>query len=101
MPALIPLINTVVNFADIRGEITNALSEKNVTGRCPLCGNLRWTLAEGIIYSTIQTSSRGLINTGTLPQVALICANCGNTHFLNLVTLGLGSHFGLMPDTAK
>lgn len=84
-------------FTDIRGEITSAIATKHVTGRCPLCGNLQWTLAEGFVYVTLQPDFAGVYvgGSGGLPGVALICTNCGNTHILNLVVLGLGHHFGV------
>ena len=74
------------------------MAVKNITGRCPLCGNLKWTLVEGFVYVTLQPDFAGTyVGTGGLPSVALVCANCGNTHLLNLVVLGLGHLFGLAP----
>lgn len=90
-------------FADLRGQITSAIASKNVTGRCPLCGNLKWTLVDGFVYLTLQQDFAGVYigGSGGLPSVAIVCTNCGNTHLLNLVTLGLGHYFGIVPPVPE
>src|SRR3972149_4626219 len=58
---------------------------------CAVCGHPNWTLADGIVAFAIQETP-GVFTIGgrTLPCVAIICNNCGNTHFLNVLVLGIG-----------
>ena len=90
-------------FSEIQGQISSAIAGKQVAGRCPLCGNQRWTLANGFVYVTLQPDFGGVYvgGTGGLPSVALVCTNCGNTHLLNLVTLGLGHLFGVQAEAVQ
>ena len=64
-----------------------------------LCGG-RGT--NDFVYLTLQPDFGGVYvgGTGGLPSVALVCSNCGNTHLLNLVVLGLGHLFGVPAETA-
>jgi hypothetical protein len=74
-------------------RIVEAVNRKIVGARCPLCGSLQFTVAEGFVPIPIQnefptifasTSGRSLV------AVALVCNQCGNTFLLNLNQLGLG-----------
>jgi len=80
------------DFSNVRSQILGRLNELSVTGRCPLCAQQKWTLAEGLIWIPLQEDFFGVSTGGPgLPMVALVCANCGNTQFINLITIGLES----------
>lgn len=72
-------------------RIISALKERAPqAGACPVCHRTQWTISEGMVYLTIQQQTRS-INIGGpgYPMAAIICTNCGNTQFLNLIVLGL------------
>jgi hypothetical protein len=60
---------------------------------CPVCRVGRWTLIDGIVKLPVITDPKQFPNVvlggATLPTVALVCNNCGNTIFMNLMVLGL------------
>jgi hypothetical protein len=60
-----------------------------------MCGvlNMGWTLVDGYVAPLVQDEPSGLFALGgkTLPCVAISCNSCGNTHLLNLLTLGLAA----------
>jgi hypothetical protein len=64
-------------------------------GACPYCGRDTLQLAEGfIIFSSVRDLSsnygEAILSGGpALPCLALVCNNCGNTVFLNVIALGL------------
>lgn len=69
-------------------------------GACPLCRSPHWTLAEGLVFLVLQEQPAGQepavpvsLGGSGLPCAAIICTNCGNTHLLNLLTLGLAELF--------
>jgi hypothetical protein len=59
-------------------------------GACSLCGTSDWTL-NGYVSLGVQDRPSGAIFMGgpILPLVTFACTNCGNTHLLNLLLLGL------------
>jgi len=76
-----------------------AIQERIPSGEmfCPLCKTNRWTVqGDGLIVHTVQRDYPIKMNVGgqTLPCLALICQNCGNTHFLNIFILGIAEIFG-------
>ena len=89
-----------------RTEIIGALLERlpgKKLGACSVCGTTRWQLQEAFIAIEASTEM-GLIqqvdekrlqhsDDRVFPSAALMCANCGNTHLLNLGVLGLGNLF--------
>lgn len=88
-------------------RILDRLSERVPNFRsCPLCGTANWTLNQGVsivhVYDPATVRGRmtaspfnmtwetGFRLNPFFPLVSITCQNCGNTHFLNLITLGLG-----------
>jgi hypothetical protein len=73
-------------------KIYAALKEKApIPGPCPICGNRTWALqGSGFIFMALQ-KGLGNISLGGpgIPFIALHCAKCGNTMFLNILVLGL------------
>ena len=74
-----------------REQIRNAIEEKAPKfNRCPLCLNQNWDLQDGFAFPTLQDRTGGQeIGGPGLPSVVIVCDNCGNTHFLNAMVLGL------------
>lgn len=86
--------------ASLRTRIMQAIEERaSGSGACPVCGRSQWILADGFVMLSVQSEPTGNLVIGgrTLPSVALICGNCGDTRFLNLLVLGLGD---LIPQEA-
>lgn len=76
---------------DQKDRVISAVSAKAPTlGACPVCAHPEWTLADGFIFLAIQEPSGPVVLGGpSMPCVALVCNNCGNTVLLNVMTLGL------------
>lgn len=72
-------------------QIKAAIIEKAPTlGVCPICGNKNWRVTNEFIALTVQEDLQSIKLAGvSLPLIPITCSNCGNTHFLNLITLGL------------
>ena len=59
-------------------------------GNCTICGNDNWEVGEEFIALVLQGDAKSLKLAGSfLPCIPVTCSKCGNTHLLNLITLGL------------
>ena len=58
---------------------------------CPVCDTNEWTIADGFVYFPVQDNINVMRVGGRgMPCLAMTCSACGNTQFLNMLTLGLG-----------
>jgi hypothetical protein len=56
---------------------------------CAVCNTKKWTIDHSIVPLAAQDHLEGLDRASKiLPCVALTCTRCGNTHLLNMITLG-------------
>ena len=63
-------------------------------GNCTICGNDDWEVSDEFVALVPQGNTKKLKLTGAfLPFVLATCSNCGNTHLINLITLGLRDLF--------
>jgi len=61
---------------------------------CPICGNENWQVGDEFVALVLQEDAKNLKLTGAfLPCIPVSCSNCGNTHLLSLITLGLRDLF--------
>jgi hypothetical protein len=60
-------------------------------GICPICHSPKWTLnPHGIVFLPMQTDLDNVSLSGPgLPLAVISCTNCGNTHLINVLILGL------------
>lgn len=74
----------------ILGKIGEALKKKDKKEIiCPVCSNNQFVLTEGFANVSLSDRFGGIVLGGsTLPNVPIVCNNCGNTFFLNLRVLG-------------
>ena len=74
-----------------RRRIVDAIYERIPEGPiCPLCGKKDWALQEEFAFQALHDDPHSIHATGGgLPLVVLTCQHCGNTHNLNIFTLGL------------
>ena len=74
-----------------KAQILSALTTKmGEIKPCPLCGDNNWQLQDGLVRLVVQEKKTRLSLGGrNFPCIALICSNCGNTHLVNLISLGL------------
>lgn len=72
-------------------RIMAALKEKvPKPENCPICGNEDWNVGDNLVAVVLQEDAKQLKLTGSiLPCIPVTCSNCGNTHLLNLIILGL------------
>ena len=76
---------------DLTKQINQALNTKGANGPCSLCGHNTWhTLPYAIKIFTAPTVPELPVSNTFIPSVSRVCANCGNTHVLNLHVLGMG-----------
>jgi hypothetical protein len=62
--------------------------------RCSLCGSSTWMFTEGITVIQAQDSlGMTAVPDRGLPSLPLVCRQCGNTYFLNVIALGLSDLF--------
>jgi len=75
---------------EIIKKIADRLSERAGEPKpCSLCGETNWQLQD--MYANIIAShDPSTMNIGgqSFPTIPLVCMNCGNTHFINLLVLG-------------
>jgi hypothetical protein len=63
---------------------------------CPICGTSNWTVADGIATTQLTYGSSPFVPPANqISSLVIICQQCGNTIFLNLLVLGLGELVGL------
>jgi len=76
-----------------RDQIIDAI-ETRLDGppECPLCGGTQWTFVGGglAFIDLIDDAEQRYMGGPALPNVALICTDCGHTLFFNIYFLGLG-----------
>ena len=89
--------------ADQNKTIADALTTKGVVARCPSCGHPNFYVVQDLVFMQLQpTPNAGLLIGGqSLPSIAVLCMNCGDTRFFNVFVLGLGHLFGLMSAEIK
>lgn len=76
---------------DVQQRIIKAITDRGGIHPCAVCGNPSFSLTDGYVTTPLAPTPSAIVLGGaTLPSVALVCNRCGNTLFLNLLTLGLG-----------
>jgi hypothetical protein len=61
---------------------------------CPLCSSVAWTFVDGVaVIPTQETLDLVVVPDRGLPSLPLVCRQCGNMQFLNVLALGLGDIF--------
>lgn len=73
----------------LRDLISKKLGEKIKNYSCVMCGTKSWNLEPYIVPLLLSKDISVRLGGQALPLVPLTCNNCGNTHFFNLVILGL------------
>jgi hypothetical protein len=57
---------------------------------CPICGHTEWAIADEAVIPVRLEKKKIMLGGGPIyPLAMLVCMNCGNTQFLNLVLAGL------------
>jgi hypothetical protein len=79
----------VLSKEEIKAQIIKALSTKAPKPICPICQNDKWKVADGYVVLPVSPNPREIHMGGRIhPLVAVSCSKCGNTHLINLITLG-------------
>lgn len=69
-------------------RVIKALQQKIPQSKCPLCGVSNWAVQRGTYWFTEHYHEGTMQSIGpNLPCAALVCQNCGNTHFINVSVL--------------
>jgi len=77
-------------MSDFQNRIIAALRRKAPPApHCPVCGVSDWAIQGGVFYhrESIRTEWSVSSSGSSLPCAAMVCKNCGNTHFLSLSVL--------------
>lgn len=57
---------------------------------CSVCGHTQWIVGDDTITPIVLGPGNSITLGGKIyPSVPFICGNCGNTHFLNAIIMGL------------
>lgn len=76
-------------MATLQERLIIALNKKIPGALCPLCKVSNWAVQPSVFYH--HEEFRGEVTTAvsarSLPTAALVCQNCGNTHFISLAIL--------------
>lgn len=61
------------------------------TNGCPMCGSRAWELGGFVNLPIAETLNPAEILLGgpALPSTVVVCKNCGNTVFINLIVAGM------------
>ena len=71
------------------------------TKTCNICGHNQWNLSQHVVAPTTLEGKNISLGGTIYPLVLVTCKNCGNTHFFNVVMVGLlrsSSDPGSEPD---
>ena len=72
---------------NVKIKISKWFDEKWQNKKCSVCNKDDWTLAENFV-TTVNLDINGIQLGGNIyPQVAITCANCGNTKYFNAVVM--------------
>lgn len=70
-----------------RENLVKSLIKKLENGKCPMCGQQKFTLVEGYFTHTIQEDLNNVRLGGkAIPTINLICNNCG---FVSMHAVGI------------
>lgn len=74
-------------------NIIRELRERGAKLPCPRCGHDKFVISDGYFFQSIQKGVRAAMVVGgsVIPQIAIICQNCG---FMSFHALGI---VGLLP----
>ena len=73
----------------LMSKLAAHLQKKWATSVCPMCRANSWEVHGHIAFFLADAPAQLPIGAPTLPCAAVVCQNCGNTIFVNLVALGL------------
>jgi hypothetical protein len=73
---------------EILDEIAERLNQRGVRGNCPLCGQIQWIVGAYAPLSASNSPAKLTLGGPVYPLISVFCGNCGNTHLVNLLTLG-------------
>lgn len=88
--------------AEVYKRLQDALKAKGVARPCAVCGNPTWTIGPAYVVLPALKDPRSLAlshaGLESYPLFPINCNNCGNTHFLNLLVLGIGDLSSIVID---
>jgi hypothetical protein len=73
----------------LQERVITELNKKIPGAKCPLCGVTNWAVQPSTFYhhEEFRSGSTTASSARSLPTAALVCQNCGNTHFISLAIL--------------
>lgn len=78
---------------EIYKRINDALKSRGALNPCAVCGqDDKWIHADGFVrLQSLRNPNKPSSGNEGYPLLPIICKNCGNTIFLNLLILGFAS----------
>ena len=71
-------------------ELTTALQKKWKPGfACGACGNNQWIVENNLFELREFNPQKPEGKSPVMPIIPIICRNCGNTHLINPIVMGL------------
>ena len=75
---------------DEKQKVVEWIGQKTaLIGRCEVCGERRFGVADHVVDAPIYHGGELVLGGPRYTFAMIICANCGNTRFLNAVMIGL------------
>jgi hypothetical protein len=72
-----------------RAHVVKIVNARWRNALCEVCHNNAWTINPSLFYLSAYHGPNIIIGGPRLPLVCISCGVCGNTKFLNAITLGL------------
>lgn len=69
-------------------KATKWLNDKLQNKKCECCGDNTWHVADFLVAPP-RFESGTILGGKVMPQVAIICNNCGNTKYFNAIKMGI------------
>lgn len=58
---------------------------------CVVCGTTAWSVSDGFLLASLADKPLDVVLGGekAMPLIPITCGTCGNTHFINLLKVGI------------
>jgi DNA-directed RNA polymerase subunit RPC12/RpoP len=74
----------------IQDSLNSKLQEKDRKIACPVCGNLKFILADGFTRDSLQDDVNAyLVGGPEIPEIVLVCSHCGHILKFSAGILGI------------
>ncbi len=73
---------------EMKKKVIEWIQAKNALKQCECCGANAWFMSDQVVSPVIYAGSM-VVGGTAFPQVMLVCKNCGNTKYFNVLVMNL------------